>query len=449
MSCLSSIYYLGVFMRFRFALLLVLLGSAAMPAFAEEQPNDDTTDTIQPTPQNPEPTEIPYHDNLLGDVKGLRTDLSERGVEVLLEYKADMFAVRRGGIKRGNSYLDNLDLRFDIDNEKLFGLHNNKAVVHFTNNAGGKPNARQVGSVMGIDGIETTKNAALLYELWDDQSFLDNSLSVRAGISDVNNEFMITESSLFFLSPVMQMGQTFAQSGVNGPPTFPYSGLGARVKYLPNDVIYAQGAVFNAVAGDPDHNYGNLHFQFDGGVMMIAEAGFTPKVDGIDGKPTILALGGWVYSDKVNDLVTVDANGAPVRKRSYGVYGLSSWLFYHDKQERGMNVFFRPNMADGDTKQVRYAYELGLVATKWVPGRPEGEMAIGFAQAINGSKYRQSVIAGGNTSNHSESVVDAYYRDKIMPGLAVQPDFQYIMNPGSNPSVGNAAVFGVRFDINF
>ncbi|MBY0406185.1 MAG: carbohydrate porin, partial [Rickettsiales bacterium] len=198
-------------------------------AFAEQR--GDTSNTIQPTPHNPEPTEMPYTDNLLGSMGGLRDMLSERGVEILLEYKADFFSNRRGGLKKANGFVDNLDLRFDFDNEKLFGLKSNKAALHFTNNNGTKPGARIVGNTMGVDNIEPIKNGLIVYEAWDDQSFFDDTVSLRAGIWDLNNEFMITESSLNFLQPTMQMGQTLAQSGQNGPSTFPYTTVGARLKY--------------------------------------------------------------------------------------------------------------------------------------------------------------------------------------------------------------------------
>ncbi len=434
-------------MKICLPVFLALCAAAPGAAFAADI--GDTSDTIQPTPHNPEPTETPYQDNLLGSLGGARDVLSDKGVEVLLEYKADMFAVTKGGIKRGGAYLDNLDLRFDMDNEKLFGLHGNKSAVHFTNNFGDKPGARLVGNAMGIDNIETTKSALILYEAWDDQSFLSDTLSVRAGISDVNNEFMITESSLNFIQPTMQLSQTLAQSGVNGPPTFPYTTLGARLKYLPTEETYTQAAIFNGVAGDPDHLYGNTHFQFNGGAMLIAEAGYTPKVVGVDGKPNILALGGWMYTKRTPDLVTVDANGTPARRRSYGFYGLSSYLFYHDKQDRGLNAFFRPSLADGNTKQAQYAYEVGMVGSKWVKNRPDSEIGVGLSQAINAEKYQRAAIAAGSFDEHSEFVIEAYYRDKLIPGLSVQPDFQYIINPGSASGVKNAVAFGLRTDFNF
>lgn len=432
-------------MNYRAIAVLPLL--FATPALAADI--GDTSDTIQPTPHNPEPTETPYDDNLLGSLGGAREVLSEKGVEVLLEYKADMFAVRNGGVKRGNAYLDNLDLRFDIDNEKLLGWKGNKAAVHLTNNFGGHPGGRLVGSALGIDNVEVTKDSAILYELWDDQSFLSDTLSLRAGIMDVNNEFMVTESSLNFLQPTMQMSQTFAQSGRNGPPTFPYTGVGARLKYLPTEETYVQTAVFNAMAGDPDHLYSNTHFQFDGGALIIGEAGFTPKIEGVEGKPDILALGGWMYTQKEPDLFIVDANNTAVRHRSYGAYVLSSYMFYHDKGDRSLNAFFRPSMADGDTRQVKYAYEVGMVGKKWVPNRPDSEIGIGLTQTFNADKYRESTLAGGQFAEHSEYVLDVYYRDKLMPGLSVQPDFQYFKNPGSISGVKDAMIYGLRLDFNF
>lgn len=429
---------------FVFYTTMALLSAVLLPtlAMAADEP-------IRPTPKIPEPTQAPYTNNLLGSLGGMRDTLSDNGVEVFLAYRSDSFAVTDGGIKRGGNYLDNLDLRFDIDNAKLLGIAGNKAAIHFTNNAGGKPNARLVGSVMGVDNIETTKNALILYELWDEQSFLDDTFSLRAGITDVNNEFMYTEPGLNFLSPVMQLSQTLAQTGVNGPPSFPYTTPSIRLKYTPAEEVYAQAAVYNAVAGDPDHLYGNTHFQFDGGAMLIAEAGFAPQIQGVEGKPTLLAVGGWMYTQKADDLLAVDALGTPVRRRRFGAYMHSCYLFYQDEQGRDLDAFFRPSFGDGDTAQVKYAYEVGMTANKWVPGRDEGQFGIGMAQSINGDTYRQSISAGGGRADHSEYAFELYYRDRLAPGFTLQPDFQYIINPGSDPAVGNATVLGLRVDLNF
>lgn len=68
----------------------------------------------------------PYQDNLLGNWGGLRTKLSDAGIDPTLEYKADIWSVTSGGIKHGQNYIDNLDIKFALDNEKLLGIKGNK-----------------------------------------------------------------------------------------------------------------------------------------------------------------------------------------------------------------------------------------------------------------------------------------------------------------------------------
>ncbi|MBY0407002.1 MAG: carbohydrate porin, partial [Rickettsiales bacterium] len=196
------------------------------------------------------------------------------------------------------------------------------------------------------------------------------------------------------------------------------------------------------------HLYGNTRFQFDGGAMLIGEAGYTPKAEGLEGKPNILAVGGWMYTKEADDQLAVDSNGTPLKHHSWGAYLLSSYLFYHDKEGRGLNAFFRPSIADENTMQVEYAYEVGMQAQGWVPTRPDGEIGVGLSQAINGDTYRDSV-AGTTGSKHSEYAFEVFYRDKVMPGLALQPDFQFIANPGTAPGVKNAALLGLRADLLF
>lgn len=173
----------------------------------------------------------PFADNLLGDVGGMRRDLLKNGVDVVLEYKSDALRNVSGGIKRGDSYLDNLDVKFSLDGEKLFGIEGNKSLIYFLNNDGGKPNARQVGSLQGIDNIEVTNTGPRLYEAWTEQSFFSQKLAILLGMHDLNTEFLAPDVSANFNIPALQIGQAFAQTGRNGPSIFPYAGLAARIKY--------------------------------------------------------------------------------------------------------------------------------------------------------------------------------------------------------------------------
>lgn len=393
-----------------------------------------------------------FSDRLLGDVAGQRSKLFDAGVDVTVEYKADFWRNAKGGIKRGNSYLDNLDVKFDLDGEKLFGITGNQSLVSFVNNNGNKPNERQIGSTQGIDNIETGTNTFKLYELWTQQSFLDDSVSVLVGLHDLNAEFMVNDMTANFIKPTFQVNQEFAQTGRNGPSIFPNTSVAGRVKYMPTQESYIMAAAFDGVAGNPDRPHKtHIDFEKGDGLLWIAEAGLTPKAaDQGDDTPNKFAIGAWTYTKQFDDLVEVDSAGNPVKHRSQGVYLLSSYQFYHDAHAgHDVGAFFRAGTGDADVGQVEWFYAAGLVGNGWMPTRPDSEIGLGFTQSYNGDKYINSLAAAGTRADRNEYGVDVYYRDTLFQGISVQPSYQYVMNPGSDPTIRNASVFGVRFDINF
>lgn len=315
-----------------------------------------------------------YADKLLGNMDGLRDRLDANGVTLSVDYMARVWHVADGGIKTGSNYVDNFDVRFDIDNAQLLGITGNRAAIHITHNAGGSPNQDRIGSAIGIDNVEVPKGGFIIYELWDEQTFAEGKWSVRAGISELNNEFMYTESGLNFLSPVQQLSQTLAQSDGNGPSSFPYTEPGVRLKYMPSDTSYIMAAGYNGSAGDTA-NINGTRIRIDGNFLLIAEAGITPSAThDAEYHPNKLALGAWTYTDKFNDLIRVDASGRAQQRRSYGAYALSSWQLFNDSNGQQATVFFRPSMADGNTSQVAYAYEMACKQPVSCQRAPTGKL---------------------------------------------------------------------------
>jgi porin len=43
-------------------------------------------------------------------------------------------------------------------------------------------------------------------------------------------------------------------------------------------------------------------------------------------------------------------------------------------------------------------------------------------------------------------VIEVTYRRALLPWLTVQPDIQYILNPGADRSLRDAVVFGLRIE---
>jgi porin len=415
------------------ASVMALCAAVAPQAFAADETQTQIGETQNKTSE--------FQDRLSGDWNGSRSRWLASGLDVTLEYKADIWSNLSGGIKTGNNYIDNLDIIFDIDGEKMFGIQGNKARVYFINNNGGAPGVKQVGSVQGISNIEVGTNSFKLYEAWVDQSFMDDKLSILLGLHDLNTEFAVSDMSANFIKPVMQVGAEMAISGRNGPNVFPYTGLAARVKVKPSEITYVSVAAFDGVPGNPNHPRGtHISLGHKDGALLIAEAGIVPKMEGDDGELNKLAIGVWDYTAKQDDLVPASA-----KSRNAGVYLLGASQFYGDKEGHKLGAFFRTGFADGDTHQVDWAYEVGLVGNGLISFRKDAEIGTAFTQSHNSDKY-MSQNAG---SNRSEYGFDIYYRDTVYPGVTLQPEYQYIVNPGTVSARKNASVIGLRTDLNF
>ena len=400
--------------------------------------------------RSPAPEVTPYDDQLLGTMGGLRPYLAEYGATLSVEYDADFWDVASGGLKTGTNYLDNAKMVLDVDGAKAYHLEGNKLHFYLLNNAGSAPNGSRIGSVEGIDNVEVTTNTFKLYELWTEQSFLDKKAALLVGLYDLNTEFYTTDMSATFLKPTMGIGQELAQTGTNGPSIFPNTSLGARLKVLPSDNTYLQVAALEAVSGDPAHPRGtHVRVNPHDGLLLVAEGGYVPGATD-DGAFNKLAFGAWRYTKEVDDILEVDANGKPLKRDSQGVYGLSSYRFYEDKEAgKSLGAFLRAGLADGDTAQVQWSYEAGLVANGWVPGRADGEFGLGVSQSHDSGKYIDSVKLAGGDSEPNEIGFELYYKDTIYRGVTVQPDIQYIVNPGTTPDVDNALAIGLRIGVQF
>lgn len=393
---------------------------------------------------------VNYNESTLtGDWGGARSSLANSGVTVDIVYKFDVMANADGGIDEGARALDNLDVIFSLDGEKLLGAKGASGRIYLLNNNGRRPDASLVGSAQGIDNIEVAEPTGKLYEAWLQQNLFDDRLSVLGGLYDLNSEFYVTDSSGLFIHSTYGIGTDFAQSGLNGPSIFPSTSLGVRVKIQPAQKLYLQAAVFDGAPGSPDDLDGaQIEFNSGEGALFVAEMGFTPGGETPNGK---LALGAWVYSDKFPDQIDVDANGNPLKQRSQGVYLIGERKIFTPAggEDKGLSIFGRFGVAGDQVNQFDYAWSAGLVYTGLIPSRDAGQLGLGVGGAHNSSKFNAASVAAATPVDHAETAIELTYSDNLTPWFSIQPDIQYIINPGANPALVNAVVTGVRMAVSF
>ena len=386
-----------------------------------------------------------YSDTLFGDWEGRRSAMLAQGYDLQLVYKLDL--LNNTSTSSGKIYgLDNLDIKLNIDFEKINGSKETSAFLQIISNRGDKPGAHSNRLPHGVDSIETpvNGNTTKLFQAWMQQRFLDDKVSVLAGLYDLNTEFYYTDSATMFVHPTFGMSAELAGTGKNGPSVFPTSSFGIRVKAEPAPGYYVQGITLDGVPGDPNNPEGTfVKFNEGDGALNVIEAGIPlgPAEHAYNNK---LAFGIWQYTTRFDDLVDVDANGNPEQRVSHGAYAMVEKVLRYKpgSNEESIRSFFRIGQTEGDTTQFDMALSAGLVFTGLFPGREKDELGIAYAQERNSEKYR---AASGNAV-HAERSFELGYRYRAIPGFIVQPFVQYLQNHSEDMSQDKTWWLGLRME---
>ena len=91
----------------------------------------------------------------------------------------------------------------------------------------------------------------------------------------------------------------------------------------------------------------------------------------------------------------------------------------------------------------------GITFSGMIPNRPDDLLGIGFAYTGISREFNAAEL-GEPVARNYEALIEVCYTYQIQSGWTLQPDFQYIFQPGGNvPGVDDAAVWGVRTTLNF
>jgi porin len=397
----------------------------------------------------------------------------DKGIKLEGIYTGELFSILSGGLRRKSVYLDNVDLTLTLDTESLLGWQGASFFFYGLGNQGGNP-SDHVGDAQVVSNIQTV-DTWKLYEAWVQQNLFDNRLSLLAGLYDVSSEFDVIETAQLFLHSSFGTGPDFSQSGKNGPSIFPTTSLGLRVAIQPTHAFYLRAAVLDGVPGDPRDPHGTqIKLAAEDGFLVTTEIAYLADA----GEPAEAmvssersrtghlrigrgqqvpysgkyALGGWVYTTKLDDLGAVDRAGKPVQRRgTHGLYGLAEQMLFREKADhtQGLALFARLGVAATRVNQFGFYTGGGLVDTGLIAQRDEDQLGFGVAAAHNGGRVGRLRRRAGHPVERAEVAVELTYRAQITPWLTVQPDAQYVINPSTEPTIANAFGLALRFEVVF
>ena len=357
-------------------------------------------------------------------------------------YRGDMLHNSSGGLREGGAYLDDAGIRIDSDLEALFGGADGRVFAYLLYNNRATFSDRFVGDLQVASNIDA-RDAVRIYELWYEQSWSDR-YSLRFGLYDLNAEFDAIDTAGLFMNSSHGIGGEFGQTGEAGPSIFPVTSLAARFEWQVSAAATLRFALLDGVPGDPaDPGKTTIDLDADDGLLQALE--YNHVLPG----GLRLGLGGWWYSAEFDRLRGVDGNGDPLRKDgNNGYYGFAELpQLKFGSGDTSLSVFLRYGIANDDINVLQSYFGGGLVATGLLRSRPQDQLGLAFASASVGGPYRRAQADAGDRSDRAETSIELTYSAQLTEWLRVQPDIQYIINPGANPALDNALVFGLQFSL--
>lgn len=375
--------------------------------------------------------ESPY---LLGNWGGERQVYEKSGFTYEAVNSIDLMANVDGGIDEGFEAPMNLDLIAVIDTGAAGWWSGGTINLYLLSNGGGDLSAR-VGDFQTTSNIEAV-NTFKIYEAWYEHRFMEDTFSILAGLHDYNSEFDVLEYAGLFLNSSFGIQPDISQVG---PSIFSTTSLAVRLAWQPTDNSYLMAAVYDGVPGDPADPRGT-HVNFDKGDGIFAgfEGALLGGDDPADPDYFKLAIGGWYHTMEFEDFNTT------IRDDNGGIYVIGEkHLFSEGDSSQGMGGFVQLGFTESDRNVVDRYIGVGINYTGLIPGRDEDVIGLAIAHAMTSDDY----ISANPGTEGSETAIELSYQFMLLPWLSLQPDVQYIINPGMDSTLDNALVLGVRLQI--
>jgi porin len=473
--------------------ILLLSGASAnsatpAPTPAPQEPSLQSSPSKTLTPETLL-TGLSSRSNLLGDLFGLRPWLGQFGVTLSISETSEVLGNLTGGVNRGVAYDGLTQVVLQLNTQKAFCWHGGIFNVSALQIHGRNLSADNLFTLQTASGIEGNRSTRL-WELWYEQNFPSNDrLGIKIGQQDIGQEFMVSQNSSLYVNSMAGWPMLpSADLPGGGGPAYPLSALGVRVQLRPIDSVTVLAAVFNGSPvsnnnGDPQQeNASGTSFPLHGGVLFITELQYTLGGTATAHGPQPLSgtykFGFWYDSERFADqeidnrglsLASSDSTGTPrTYSGDYSFYGIADQMLWRDrsepKGERTISFFAR---AMGTPEQNRnlidFSMNAGFNFHEPILHRVDDTLGveIGYAKVSSRAADLDRDMAAFHKGYYpirsGEVFVEATYQYQLTPWCQLQPDFQYVFNPGGgvpNPNspgnrLKNEAVLGLRVVVNF
>jgi porin len=416
-----------------------------------------------------------HNTGLFGNIGGLRTMLGDYGITLGLNDSENLLGSLSGGVKQGATMQGVTTGTIDVDTGKAFGLQGGTFHISALQLHGQPLSASYLDNLQAANGNEG-EDATRLWELWYDQQ-LGSKFDIKIGQQSIDNEFMGSSYSALFVNTMAGWPLVPSDDLYGGGPAYPLSSLGVRTQAELTDSTTILAGVFDDNPGggafDDDAQYLDRNgalFNLNTGALFIAELQYATKIGGLDGS---YKIGGWYDTGFFPDqefgtdglsLANPASNGNPLMHHgNYSLYGVVDQTLWKSAGAQSVNVFARIMGAPDDQNLIDFSFNGGVTMTAPFPGRDNDQAGIDIGVGKVSSRAsdldRDLAVFSGSPYpiRGTETLIELTYQAQITNWLIMQPDLQYVFNPGggvpdpndTTQNLQNEFIAGLRAIVTF
>jgi len=378
-----------------------------------------------------------WENKLTGDWGGLRSTLSENGIDISSQYLFAPWINLHGGANTSDSLelQHNIQTFFDLDTKRAGLWDDGQFHLYLHGNFGRGMSGTHAPSAINMYGPDAPGAGDFIQveELWY-QHTIGEIVRLRFGRIDASADFRRANFSGGYFNDAFGPGP----GSMNPFPHHPITALGVELLLQPNDTYYVNLGLFD---GQGERDVWDTAFDGDERAYGIIEGGIhlTLPIFGQDlpGTYRIGVWHDWNERQKIGGLPNSIYNNGGA-----GVYLACDQMFYKenpgDDDEQGFGAFLKLEFAPQNRYFVDMCLGAGLRYQGLIPERDNDFIGLGFL-------YADICDNLANVSN--EYGIETFYRFQITPWFHIQPDMQFIANP--NGTGRDALVFGIQAGLVF
>lgn len=406
-----------------------------------------------------------HHKHMSGDWAGQRSALATWGIVPTLTYVSHLLGNPSGGRSRKIAYTDNLGLDIEVDVEQLARWRGLTFHVSGSLRSGRSLSKVAIGNtfpVSNLFGGETLR----FYELYVEQSFSHDSVSIVIGRFGIGDEFATSPLYSLFLNNAID-GNPLSIS-LNIPAfsaqSYPVAQWGIRTKAQLSEAWSVMAGISN---GDRtvsrNHSHGlDFAFRSNADIFTIGEIRYHYGHD--DDATSLIGnykFGGYYDAGPFLDLYydrdgrAYITSGLPPHKaqQNYGLYFLVDQQIFREDDEthrQGLIPIVGVTFAPADINLFPFFFLAGIVYHGPILGRDRDTLgvSIAYGQFSHDLQRSQRLAQPVNTVQRFELAIELTYQYEATPHLILQPDVQYIVRPGGTGRIPDALMIGFQIAIN-